>query len=206
MVNWKKATQGLSSHNQHIYSLIDLSKNKLSGAIPASLGNLKRLNVSSNKLSGHIPQNLGDPESLETLYLSNNNISGTIPQSFTELKQLSLLDVSNNKLSGKIPRGGQMDRINDPRYFANNRGLCGMQIRVQCSQDELTLYALEEGDGGEHDSWFLWAGLGIGFPLGFILSVVIAFVSGYLVPTPKHHSVHHRQRVTRSFKSLYSTL
>nr|XP_017225198.1 PREDICTED: receptor-like protein 12 [Daucus carota subsp. sativus] len=187
MVNWKKATQG---------------------AIPDSLGNPKRLkllNVSNNRLSGHIPQNLGDLKSLETLDLFNNNISGTIPQSFTELKQLSLLDVSNNKLSGKIPRGGQMDKINDPRYFANNRGLCGIETRVQCSQDEPTLYAHEEGNDGEQESWFLWAGLGIGFPLGFILSVVIAFVGGYLVPTQKHHSVHHRQIGTRSFKS-YTTL
>ncbi|WOH15428.1 hypothetical protein DCAR_0934968 [Daucus carota subsp. sativus] len=148
-VNWKNAMQGLSSHNRHIYTLLDLSNNKFSGDVPDSLGNLKGLkllNLSYNKLSGYIPQSFGDLESIETLDLSYNNISGTIPQSFRKLDQLSVLDVSNNKLSGKIPRGGQMDTMNDPTYFANNSGLCGMQIRVKCSGDEPTPDDVQEED------------------------------------------------------------
>uniref|UniRef100_A0A175YFV4 Leucine-rich repeat-containing N-terminal plant-type domain-containing protein n=1 Tax=Daucus carota subsp. sativus TaxID=79200 RepID=A0A175YFV4_DAUCS len=148
-VNWKNAMQGLSSHNRHIYTLLDLSNNKFSGDVPDSLGNLKGLkllNLSYNKLSGYIPQSFGDLESIETLDLSYNNISGTIPQSFRKLEQLSVLDVSNNKLSGKIPRGGQMDTMNDPTYFANNSGLCGMQIRVKCSGDEPTPDDVQEED------------------------------------------------------------
>ncbi|KAK1361928.1 Lrr receptor-like serinethreonine-protein kinase erecta [Heracleum sosnowskyi] len=136
IVNWKNAIQGLPSLKRYLYTLLDLSKNKLSGEIPTSLGNLKGLkllNISNNRLSGCIPQSFGDLESIETLDLSNNNISGTIPQSFRKLNQLSVFDVSNNKLSGKIPRGGQMDTMNYPSYFVNNSGLCGMQIRVKCS-------------------------------------------------------------------------
>ncbi|KAK1397419.1 hypothetical protein POM88_007282 [Heracleum sosnowskyi] len=70
MVNWKNATQGLSSHSRQIYTLLDLSSNKLSGDIPASLGNLKKLkllNISNNRLSGYIPPSFGDPELIETL-------------------------------------------------------------------------------------------------------------------------------------------
>ena len=62
MVNWKNAVQGLSSHNRDLYTLLDLSKNKLSGDIPVSLGNLKglkSLNISDKRLSGYIPQSLG---------------------------------------------------------------------------------------------------------------------------------------------------
>ena len=196
-VNWKNAIQGLSSHSRHIYSLLDLSKNKLSGEIPASLGllkELKLLNFFNNRLSGHVPRSFGDLESIETLDLSYNDISGTIPQSFSKLKQLSVLDVSNNKLSGKIPRGGQMDTINDLSYFANNSGLCGMQIKVKCSEDEPTPDDVqEEDDDVEQEPWFLWTGAWIGFPLGFISSVLTAFLSGYFViPTPKYHSIHYR--------------
>ncbi|KAK1361930.1 LRR receptor-like serine/threonine-protein kinase GSO1 [Heracleum sosnowskyi] len=174
-VNWKNALRGLSSHSRHIYSLLDLSNNKLSGDIPASLGilkGLKLLNISNNELSGYIPQSFGDLESIETLDLSNNNITGTIPQVFRKLNQLSVLDVSNNKLSGKIPQGGQMDTMDDLSYYANNSGLCGIQIRVKCLEDELTTDAHEkEGDDvDEQDTWFLWEGVWIGFPLGFISS------------------------------------
>ena len=130
--------------------------------------------------------------------LSNNNISGTIPKSFQKLNQLSVLDVSNNKLSGKIPRGGQMDTMNDPTYFANNSWLCGMQIRVKCSGDEITPEAQEEDedeDDDEDEPWLLWTGVWIGFPLGFISSVSTALLFGYFVlPAPKYNSIHYRHR------------
>lgn len=69
-VNWKKVIQVLSSNSYDLYSLLDLSQNKLSGDIPASLGNLKgvkQLNISYNRLSGNIPQSFRDLESIETL-------------------------------------------------------------------------------------------------------------------------------------------
>ena len=52
-----------------------------------------------------------------------------------------------------------MDTMNDPSYFANNSGLCGMQIRVTCSEDELKPEAHVDGDDGEQESWFLWGGV-----------------------------------------------
>ncbi|XP_074335880.1 receptor-like protein 46 [Apium graveolens] len=197
MVNWKKAIQGLSSRNQHIYSLLDLSENKLSGEIPVSLGNLKGLkllNISNNRLSGYIPESFGGFDSIETLDISNNNISGTIPQSLRKLNQLSVLDVSNNKLSGKIPQGGQMDTMNNRSYFANNSGLCGVQIRVQCLENEPTPNAQEEG---EKEPWHrhLWTGVWVGFPLGFSSSLLTAFLCGYFVlPTKKYYSIQYRHR------------
>ncbi|KAJ9555788.1 hypothetical protein OSB04_010402 [Centaurea solstitialis] len=45
IVNWKNNFQGLSSHSLDIYSLLDLSNNKISGEIPVSLGNLKSLKM-----------------------------------------------------------------------------------------------------------------------------------------------------------------
>jgi Leucine-rich repeat (LRR) protein len=138
ILNWKKTQQVLSRNHLNIYTLLDLSMNQLSGEIPASLGSLnalKALNISHNNLDGRVPASLGDLENLESLDLSFNNISGSIPQSLAKLQQLTILDVSNNKLTGKIPVGSQMDTMNDPNFYANNSGLCGMQIRVPCLED-----------------------------------------------------------------------
>lgn len=99
-----------------------------------------------------------------------------------------------------------MDTINDLKYFSNNSGLCGMQIRVKCPEDELTTDAHKEGDDIDQESWFMWAGVWIGFPLGFILSVLIALVSGYFVlppPRPKHQSIHYSLYVQSQVSSTY---
>ncbi|KAL6340889.1 hypothetical protein AAG906_032000 [Vitis piasezkii] len=74
---------------------------------------------------------------LISLDLSHNKLSGSIPQTLTKLQQLTILDVSNNQLTGRIPDGGQMGTmVLDPNYYANNSGLCGMQIHLSCPEDE----------------------------------------------------------------------
>ncbi|KAJ9556738.1 hypothetical protein OSB04_011352 [Centaurea solstitialis] len=63
ILNWKSSFQGIPSRNLDIYSFLDLSNNKISGKIPASLGNLKglkQLNLSHNKISGVIPTSFGN--------------------------------------------------------------------------------------------------------------------------------------------------
>ncbi|KAL0644457.1 hypothetical protein Bca4012_042747 [Brassica carinata] len=82
-VIWKRVKQVISNRNFYLYTVLDLSKNKLRGEIPTSLGNLK---------------------SLKLLNLSHNDIYGSIPQSFGGLEKLEILDVSYNNLSGKIPQ------------------------------------------------------------------------------------------------------
>lgn len=197
-MNWKKSMQGLSSDRLDIYFLLDLSKNQLSGEIPSSLGHLKKLkqlNISYNGLSADIPSSFGDLESIESLDLSHNRLSGSLPPSLVKLQQLTVLDVSNNKLEGKIPVGGQMGTMNYPDYFANNSGLCGMQIQVPCPEDSVP--KTPQVDEITEDPWFLWEGAWLGLPLGFFLSVWIMFLSGYLFPAPKprHRILRSRQRL-----------
>ncbi|KAJ8570338.1 hypothetical protein K7X08_037310 [Anisodus acutangulus] len=120
-------------------SLLDLSRNRFSGELPENMGKLrglKMLNISYNGLKGKIPATLGNLESLESIDLSHNTFSGPIPQSFTKLQQLTTLDVSNNHLKDKIPIGGQMDTMDDPTYYANNSGLCGFQIQLNCPDNK----------------------------------------------------------------------
>ncbi|XP_076882912.1 receptor-like protein 46 [Bidens hawaiensis] len=179
IVNWKKSFQGLAYRNLIAYSLLDLSHNRIYGEIPPSLGKLKALklfDISHNMICGHIPASFGDLENIETLDLSHNEISGSIPHSLAKLGQLAVLDVSNNKLIGRIPVGGQMTTMNELSYFENNSGLCGIQIRTPCLEDILRPKGRDEED--EKQSWFLWEGIWVGYPVGFFLSIL--FMGHYL--------------------------
>ncbi|KAJ9555961.1 LOW QUALITY PROTEIN: hypothetical protein OSB04_010575 [Centaurea solstitialis] len=176
IVNWKSNFQDLSSHSLDMYSLLDLSNNKISGEIPASLGNLKSLkvlNISNNNISGHIPMSFGSLKGIESLDLSHNKISGSIPKSLEKLDELGILDVSNNRLTGKIPMGGHMSTMNGLKYFANNSGLCGMQINITCPKDIPPPSEGRDDEDDENLSWIFWMGTWIGFPIGFFSSILI---------------------------------
>ncbi|KAL5563867.1 hypothetical protein UlMin_033614 [Ulmus minor] len=177
IVNWKNSKQGLSSHSLIISSFLDLSKNQLSVEIPVSLGKLKGLkllNISHNNILGQIPSSFDSLESMESRDLSHNKLSGLIPPTLANLNQLSTLDLSNNMLKGKIPLGGQMNTMADPASYANNSGLCGMQIYVACQDQESPQpRAQQEQEEDDNDKWFVWEGVGIGYSIGFFLTVGI---------------------------------
>ncbi|XP_065622560.1 receptor-like protein 46 [Quercus suber] len=170
-VIWKKSKQDLSLGRLKIYYLLDLSMNQLSGEISASLGNLKalkHLNISYNNLYGSIPTSLGCIENVE--------------------------NVSNNKLTGKIPIGSQMDTMDDPSFYANNSGLCRMQIRVPCLED---LPPTKPPRVENKKTWFSWEGLGIGYAIGFFVTVGILYLTDSFVPTkpPNYRHQQGRQKV-----------
>lgn len=81
---------------------LDLSDNRIGGALPRSLPPaLARLDVSSNSLGGELPDSMAKLSSLSTLHLQNNQLTGTLDV----LQDLPLtdLDVENNQFSGPIP-------------------------------------------------------------------------------------------------------
>ena len=85
---------------------MNLGSNKLSGKIPAELGqlaNLTELNLSSNKLCEAIPPEIGQLSNLKWLELGENDLSRAIPPEIGQLAQLRWLRLNGNKLSGKIP-------------------------------------------------------------------------------------------------------
>ena len=88
-----------------VYSLL-LAVNRLSGEIPAELGNLPNLEwlwLAVNRLSGGIPAELGNLLNLEWLDLAVNRLSGGIPAELGNLLNLEWLDLAVNRLSGGIP-------------------------------------------------------------------------------------------------------
>ncbi|KAF8034307.1 hypothetical protein BT93_C0566 [Corymbia citriodora subsp. variegata] len=88
-------------------SVIDLSKNYLTGNVPEDFGKLNtlsKLNLENNQFSGRIPEGIGRLPTLSDVRLSNNNLSGTIPPDFGKFSPLRRFEVAFNNLSGALPK------------------------------------------------------------------------------------------------------
>ncbi|KAJ0770643.1 putative leucine-rich repeat domain superfamily [Helianthus annuus] len=78
----------------------------LTGQIPTSVGNLKKLQslvLIDNGLSGGLPVSIGKLTQLKRLVLSGNLLKGKIPESYGDLSELLILDLSRKSLSGSLP-------------------------------------------------------------------------------------------------------
>ncbi|KAM3747297.1 hypothetical protein ACB098_05G024600 [Castanea mollissima] len=156
--------------NLLLVRLIDLSRNNLSGSIPAEISDLSELrflNLSRNHLMGKIPEKIGSMKELESVDLSRNHLSGEIPPSMSNLTFLSLLDLSYNNLSGRIPSSTQLQSFDALRYIGN-RQLCGDPLPKSCTIEEQSLNKSPIGsveDDSENSSFYM--GMGVGFATGF---------------------------------------
>ncbi|XP_058216967.1 receptor-like protein 52 [Rhododendron vialii] len=87
--------------------ILDLSHNKLSGAVPQCLGNfssvLSVLNLRSNGFTGTIPLAFAKPNHLRSLDLSGNHFEGPLPRSLVNCRSLEVLNVGNNKVNDTFP-------------------------------------------------------------------------------------------------------
>ncbi|CAN6998747.1 unnamed protein product [Brassica oleracea var. botrytis] len=118
---------------------MDISKNELSGEIPADLGalmELQALNLSHNKLSGLIPKSLSGLKNVESLDLSSNRLQGQIPSQLSELSSLAVFNVSFNNLSGATPQGRQFNTF-DSQSFTGNPFLCGQPTNTSCGGNSI---------------------------------------------------------------------
>lgn len=103
--NANLANQGLTKFPVNILSetgleTLDISGNKLTGAMPAEIRQLKslrELDASDNKFTG-VPAEIGQLSDLEVLDLSNNLLTG-LPHELGNLSKLKVLDLTGNDIS-----------------------------------------------------------------------------------------------------------
>lgn len=79
---------------------LDVSSNRLTGAVQAEirqLKNLKSLKASNNFMTG-VPAEIGQLNNLEVLDLSNNRLTG-LPYEIGNLKKLKIFNISGNNYS-----------------------------------------------------------------------------------------------------------
>jgi len=106
---------------------LNLKRNTLTGSVPTSLSSLallQTLDLSENRLTGAIPTQLGNLAAMQELNLSNNQLTGAIPTQLASLTALQILNLSTNQLTGQIPAalGGMVNLRN---LSLNNNQLSG---------------------------------------------------------------------------------
>ncbi|KAJ9686888.1 hypothetical protein PVL29_015657 [Vitis rotundifolia] len=93
--------------NMTSLSLLDLSRNNLSGRIPQCLANFSKslsvLDLGSNSLDGPIPQTCIVPNNLRVIDLGENQFRGQIPRSFANCMMLEHLVLENNQIDDIFP-------------------------------------------------------------------------------------------------------
>ncbi|KAK1435255.1 hypothetical protein QVD17_01016 [Tagetes erecta] len=179
MIKWQGHLHEFSK-TLGLLTIIDLSRNNLTGKIPQELTNLSKLialDLSMNALHGEIPLNIGEMKELQILDLSRNNLSGVIPSSMSKISFLNYLDVSYNNLSGKIPSGTQLQTF-DPSMYIGNERLCGLPLSKHCPGDKEKEATLAIGEGETEDDIQMWFYIGgaIGFSIGFWMVCIALLV------------------------------
>ncbi|KAK2972457.1 hypothetical protein RJ640_003883, partial [Escallonia rubra] len=100
----------LASGNFCCFRKLGLAGNDIGGEISEVVRNLagctenslEELSLSRNRLSGQLPDSIGHFKKLRSISLGDNLITGPIPASVGELSNLESLDFSFNKMNGSI--------------------------------------------------------------------------------------------------------
>ncbi|XP_059652124.1 leucine-rich repeat receptor protein kinase HPCA1-like isoform X2 [Cornus florida] len=129
---------------------LDLSYNKgLTGSLPSSIGNLKKLStliLVGCGFTGLIPDSIGSLQQLVFLFLNSNSFSGPIPPSIGNLSNLHLLDLADNKLSGTIPVSDGtipgLDMLVQTKHFHFGNNHLSGEIPPQLFSSNMTLIHL----------------------------------------------------------------
>jgi len=109
--------------------VLDVSNNRLSGALPAELANissLRTLHLSNNGFTGTVPTEWKTLQLLERLDVSGNALSGRLPTELGELQSLTVLDVGANRFTGTVPPS-----------FGNLVNVTTLSLRANTLQDSL---------------------------------------------------------------------
>ncbi|EEF47493.1 receptor-like protein EIX2 [Ricinus communis] len=97
--------ESMSMCSNSSLEMLIVTRNRLSGQIPESIGKFKYLRTSQlggNSFSGSIPLSIGNLSFLEDLSLNGNEMNGTIPDTIRQLSGLVSLDLAYNSWRGVV--------------------------------------------------------------------------------------------------------
>ncbi|XP_058180429.1 cuscuta receptor 1-like [Rhododendron vialii] len=168
----------------HLFSGINLSHNRLTGAIPPEIGNitdLKALNLSHNNFTGPIPVTFSNLKNIESLDLSYNCLHGKIPSQLTELTFLVVFNLSYNNLSGRTPqRRFQFANFESSSYVGNPL-LCGEPLPKCNATDSPPSTPRAAVNDTEEDCGFMDMNIFYMSFAGSYVTVVLAIVVIFLI-------------------------
>ncbi|GLU06071.1 hypothetical protein SLE2022_231340 [Rubroshorea leprosula] len=126
---------------------LDLSYNEgLTGSLPASIGNLKKLTsliLVGCGFTGIIPDTIGNLQQLTMLSLNSNNFGGQIPPSIGNLSNLYLLDLTDNQIEGPIPVSNEttpgLDMLVNTKHFHLGKNKLSGKIPEQIFSSNMAL-------------------------------------------------------------------
>ena len=97
---------GVTVNTRGRVSELSLQENRLTGELPAELGDLselRNLRLWSNELTGEIPPELSGLTELEQFAVGGNRLHGMIPEWLADFGNLSELHISTNRFTGPLP-------------------------------------------------------------------------------------------------------
>ncbi len=121
---------------------LNLANNLFEGSLPATLGNLQRLqrlDLREIGLVGPFVPSLWSVSSMESLQIGNNLFTGTIPPSVSNMVNLTLFDISNNRFYGTlVPSMGDWQKL--VQFDANHNSLTGSLSSFICNWKNITSF------------------------------------------------------------------
>ncbi|XVF75117.1 hypothetical protein PTKIN_Ptkin13bG0162000 [Pterospermum kingtungense] len=129
---------------------LDLSYNTgLTGTLPTSIGNLKKLTnliLVGCGFIGPVPDTIGSLSQLKFLSLNSNGFTGSIPPSIGNLSNLYWLDMADNQLGGPIPVSDGstpgLDMLIHSKHFHFGKNKLSGQIPSKLFNSNMTLIHL----------------------------------------------------------------
>ncbi|XP_030454079.1 probable inactive receptor kinase At5g10020 [Syzygium oleosum] len=83
---------------------LNLSSNRLSGALPVSVGHCATIDLSNNLLSGNVSRIQSWGNYVEAIQLSSNSLTGTLPIQTSQFLRLTSFQISRNLVEGTLPQ------------------------------------------------------------------------------------------------------